>query len=311
MKIAVMGTGGVGALFGARLARASNEVHFVARGAHLDAIAQNGLKIESTRRGDILLKPANVTDDPSTIGVCDYVLFTVKLWDTESAARMIKPLVGKDTAVISLQNGVVRDQILREALGAQHVLGGISYVGATIKAPGIIEQKGDVQKLVFNEYDKGQGPLSPRVAALKEACLAAELECETPADIEKALWEKFVVLVGMSTVLAATRQTIGPVRDNEATRELLRQVMTEVTLVAHKKGIAFDKDIVEQKMHYLTQLAPEVTASMQHDLSQGNRLELPWLAGTVVDMGNDMGVETPVCDVLTAVLSPYVMGTKR
>ena len=212
MKIAVMGSGGVGGLFGARLAQAGFDVHFVARGAHLQAICKNGLKIESELCGDAHITPAKATSNPADIGPVDYVLFTVKLWDTESAAEQIKPLIGDKTAVMSLQNGVVRDDILRRAVGADNVIGGISYVGATIKAPGVIAQKGHIQKLVFGEY--GRSPQSPRVVQLKKACEKANVEVEIPADIEQALWEKFVALVGMSTVLASARQTIGPVRDN-------------------------------------------------------------------------------------------------
>ncbi|MBU6452141.1 MAG: 2-dehydropantoate 2-reductase [Cyanobacteria bacterium REEB67] len=314
MKIAMMGSGGVGGLFGARLAEAGADVHFIARGKHLAAIKENGLKIESALKGDTLIKPAKVTDDPASIGPVDYVLVSVKLWDTEAAAEMIKPLIrsgrtGSDTAVISLQNGVTRDQIFRQALGAKHVMGGISYVGATIKAPGIIEQKGQVQKLVFGEY--GSAGLTPRVIAFRKMCEAADIEVETPDDIERALWEKFVVLVGMSTVLAASRQTIGPTRDCPETKALLGSVMTEVRAVAVKKGIDLAADLVAAKLSYLDQLAPDVTASMEHDLRNGNRLELPWLAGTVVKMGRELGVETPVCDVLSAILTPYVMGASK
>jgi 2-dehydropantoate 2-reductase len=307
LKIAVMGSGGVGGLFGARLAEAGNDVHFIARGAHLEAIAKNGLTVESELCGNAHIFPAKVTKDPGEVGPVDYVLFTVKLWDTESAAELIKPLIGKDTAVISLQNGVTRDDILRRAVGADHVLGGISYVGATIKAPGIIAQKGHIQKLVIGEY----GPISqsPRVVRLQEACQRGNIEVEIPPDIERALWEKYVVLVGMSTVLASARQTIGPVRENTETRALLMTVMDEVRQVAIKKGINLDADIVQKKIAYLDNLAPDVTASMEHDLRHGNRLELPWLAGMVVVIGKELGVLTPTCAVLSAILSPYVTGT--
>ncbi len=275
MKIAVMGTGGVGGLFGARLAQAGYDVHFIARGAHLEAIGKNGLTVESELCGDAHIFPAKVTNSPAEIGPVDYVLFAVKLWDTESAADLIKPLIAEETAVMSLQNGVVRDDILRGAVGAKHVIGGISYVGATIRAPGIIAQKGHIQKLVFGEY--GETPQSLRVVQFKEACERANIEVEIPTDMERALWEKFVALVGMSTVLASARQTIGPVRENPDTRALLHLVMDEVRHVALKKGIKLDDDIVQQKIGYLDTLAADVTASMEHDLRQGNRLEL--LAG--------------------------------
>ncbi len=306
MKIAIMGSGGVGALFGARLAHSGVDVAFIARGGHLEAINKNGLQIVSSQRGDLTIKTRAVSD-PASIGVVDYVFFTVKLWDTESAAELIKPMVGPNTGVISFQNGVLRDETLRAHLGAQHILGGISYVGATIKAPGIIEQKGNVQKLVFGEYD---GQLSKRVEALQAACLQAELEVFVPENIELALWEKFVVLVAMSSVTASCRQTIGPIRENQQTRQLLTAVMNEVVLVAKGRGIAVTSDLVSRQMAYLDKLGGEVTASMEHDLRHGNRLELPWLAGAVVEMGRELNLPTPVCQTLCAILSPYVSGKK-
>lgn len=307
MKIAIMGSGGVGALFGARLAHSGLDVSFIARGAHLEAINKNGLQILSSQRGDLLIKTKAVSD-PAAIGVVDYVFLTVKLWDTDSAAQLIKPMVGPDTAVISLQNGVLRDATLREHLGAKHIMGGISYVGATIKEPGVIEQKGNVQKLVFGEYN---GVISKRVEALQAACHEAEIEVLIPENIEVALWEKFVVLVAMSSVTASCRQTIGPVRENAQTRALLTAVMNEVVAVAKGRGIAISADLVSRQMKYLANLGAEVTASMEHDLRHGNRLELPWLAGAVVDMGRELNIPTTVCQVLCAVLSPYVDGAKN
>jgi len=307
MKIAIMGTGGVGALFGARLAYAGTDVHFIARGSHLDAIKNDGLRIISPICGDVTISPAQATNAPASIGQVDYVLFAVKLWSTEGAAHEIKPLIGPETAVISLQNGVTRDQILGAILGSDHIVGGISYVSATIKEPGVIEQKGNTQKLVFGEY--GDKSLSPRVERLRDVCTAAGIDVEIPENIETALWEKYVVLVGMSTVLAAARQTIGPVRKNEETRALLTAVMNEVCMVAKKKGINLTEDIVQKKMQYLDGVAEDVTASMEHDLRHGNRLELPWLAGNVVTMGKTLGVDTPTCSILTAILSPYVLGS--
>jgi len=306
-----MGSGGVGGLFGARLAQAGCDVHFIARGAHLEAIKGHGLKIENEISGDILIPADKVkaTNDPGSIGPVDYVIFCVKLWDTDSAAEQIRPLIGPDTAVISLQNGVSRDDTLRRVLGAQHVVGGISYVGATIKAPGVIAQKGHVQKLVFGEY--GANSQSPRVVRLKEACEKGGIEVDVPTNIELALWEKFVVLVGMSTVLASARKTIGPVRDNPETRKLLLAVMEEVRQVAIAKNIKLADDIVAVKIAYLDNLAPDVTASMEHDLRTGNRLELPWLAGTVVSMSKELNVPTPTCETLAAILSPYIMGAAK
>ncbi|MDZ4837133.1 MAG: 2-dehydropantoate 2-reductase [Candidatus Melainabacteria bacterium] len=306
MKIAVMGTGGVGGVFGARLAQAGCDVHFIARGAHLAAIKQNGLSLVSDEVGSALLKPAQATDDPSSIGPVDVVFVSVKLWDTEDAALKIKPLVSEETAIISLQNGISKDEIFRSHYGADHTVGGVSYVAATISEPGVVTQKGTVQRLVFGEYGK---PSSKRLEALQQACLKAGLEAEIHTDIEKAIWEKFVFLVAMSAVTAATRQTIGPVRSHPSTRQLLIDVMTEAIAVAKARGITFDDSLVERRLEYWDNLSPDVTSSMQHDLEQGNRLELPWLSGKVVELGKSLAVETPVNRVLVDVLSPFIDGS--
>ncbi|MDR3616147.1 MAG: 2-dehydropantoate 2-reductase [Candidatus Obscuribacterales bacterium] len=312
MKLAVMGTGGVGGLFGARLAECGHDVTFIARGKHLQAIKENGLLVESELLGDALIKPAKAVSNPEEIGPVDFVLFTVKLWDTVDAAHLIKPLISKNTAVVSLQNGVIKDKILSDELGTEHIVGGVSYVAATIKGPGVISQKGTVQKLAFNEYKRAKhdnDSLSKRIETLRDACIESKIIVETPADIERTLWEKFVVLVAMSTVTASARQTIGPVRANPQTREQLMAIMSEVVLVARAKEINLPEDIVSQKMAYLDGLAPDVTASMEHDLRHGNRLELPWLAGSVLQMAAEAGVETPVCAQLTSQLQPFVNGS--
>lgn len=300
-----MGTGGVGGVFGARLAAAGSDVTFIARGRHLAAIAGNGLSVVSPLVGDLLIKPAQCTDKPETIAAVDLVLFCVKLWDTESAAEAIKGLIADNTAVISLQNGIKRDLVLKRILGDDHVVGGISYVGATIKAPGIIEQRGTMQKLVFGEYS---GKTTPRLQEFHRACQAAGIESIISENIQRNIWEKFIYLTAMSSVLAATRQTIGPVRANERTRALLLDVMKEALGVARASGVQIEDSILKTHMDYFDAIAPDVTASMQHDLSVGNRLELPWLAGAVVELGQELHVATPVTRVLFDVLSPYVNG---
>lgn len=308
MKIAIMGTGGVGGLFGARLAAAGAEVTFIARGEHLKSIQQNGLQIISEMRGDLLVKPASAVANVEGLAPVDFVFVTVKLWDTESAIQTIRPIVGKDTAVISFQNGIARDAMLKAAFGEDHVIGGISYVGATIQAPGIIEQKGTFQKLVFGEYS---GAKTSRVQALADLCQRAEIEAMVPDDIAVALWEKFVVLVAMSSLTAATRQTIGPVRQNPQSRALLHDVLNEVYNVGIASGVKLPSDVVSRQINYLDTVAPDVTASMEYDLRQGNKLELPWLAGSVVEMGQRLNVPTPVCRVICGILSPYVGGSKK
>lgn len=309
MKIAVMGTGGVGGVFGARLADAGCDVSFIARGAHLAAIRQNGLKIVSEEVKDVLIHPCKASDDPKEIGPVDIVLFCVKLWDTESAAKQIESMVGESTAIISLQNGILKDDVLRKQFGTEKVVGGVSYVAATISAPGVVTQKGVVQKLVFGEY--GAKARSSRLEALQEACIKGGVDAEIPENIEKAIWEKFVFLVAMSAVTAATRQTIGPVRSHESTRRLLVDVMTEAIAVAKARGIVLDDGLIDRRLAYWDGLSPDVTSSMQHDLQHGNRLELPWLSGTVVDLGKELNVPTPVNRVLVDLLMPFIDGAKN
>lgn len=304
-----MGTGGVGGVFGARLADAGCDVSFIARGKHLAAMKANGLNIDSAEVGDSLIKPVSATDNPAEIGPVDVVLFAVKLWDTESAAKQIEPLVGDSTAVISLQNGILKDDILRKHFGAERIVGGVSYVAATISEPGVVTQKGTVQRLVFGEY--GSNSESARLTKLREACLKAGIDAEIPKNIETAIWEKFVFLVAMSAVTAATRQTIGPVRSHPRTRQLLIDVMQEAIDVAHARGVTLEPGLIERRLAYWDGLSPDVTSSMQHDLQQGNRLELPWLSGTVVDLGKELGVPTPVNRVLVDLLLPFVDGTQR
>lgn len=304
MKIAIMGAGGVGGLFGARLAQAGYDVSFIARGAHLAALKKDGLKILSEHRGDISL-PVSAREDPSQIGVVDYVFFCVKLWDTLDCIRLIKPLIGPSTTVISFQNGVEKEDILVDQLGASHVLGGISYVAATIASPGVIRQRGAIQKLIFGELND---ELTQRVLVLREACSEAELEVELPADIKVALWEKFVCLVALSSLTASTGLPIGILRENAKTAVLLARVMEEVVAVGSALGVRVGRQTLEKQELYLKLLARDVSASMAYDLRQGNRLELPWLAGYVVAKGKELGIAVPTLEVISSLLDPFVFG---
>ena len=217
MRIAIMGSGGVGGYFGARLVKGGADVTFVARGAHLAAMRQNGLTIDSAHE-PVHLPKVNVTDDPATIGPVDLVMFCVKLWDTEDAARQLIPIVGPETGIISFQNGAQKDDMLRPIFGDKALMGGVAYVGTTIGRPGVILQTGQLQRLVFGEYD---GRRSARAEAFLAACKKGGINAELSDDVRRSLWEKFVVLVAMSGATASTRHTIGPVRTNPQTREFL------------------------------------------------------------------------------------------
>jgi 2-dehydropantoate 2-reductase len=304
MRIAVMATGAVGGYFGARLARAGHEVAFVARGRQLEALRAHGLRVQSPL-GDIHLPNIEVTDEPAGIGPVDLVMFTVKLWDTLEAADAIKPLLGENTAVVSFQNSVVKDDILRQALGAGHIIGGVCYIAATIAEPGVILHSGTMQKLVFGEYD---GSPSPRVRQFHEACTDSGIDAEISDQIEQTIWEKFVFLVGTSGTTSLARSTIGPIRSHPRARAFLHDVMAEVVQVGHAQGVPLPADYADQRLAFIDQMPAATTTSMHHDLERGNRLEVPWLSGDVVERGARLGVATPGNRAIYDILSIYSEG---
>jgi 2-dehydropantoate 2-reductase len=304
MRIAVMGTGGVGGYFGARLAQAGHEVAFVARGGHLEALRAHGLRVESPL-GDVHLPDVEVTDEPAGIGTVDLVLFSVKLWDTLAAAEAIKPLLGEKTAVVSFQNGVVKDDILRQALGAEHVIGGVCYIAATIAEPGLIRHSGTLQKLVFGEYD---GSLSPRVRQFRDACAEAGIDAEISDRIEQTIWEKFVFLVGLSGTTSLARSAIGPIRSHPRSRAFLHDVMEEVVQVARAQGVPLAAGYADERLAFTDQVPASMTSSMHHDLERGNRLEVAWLSGDVAERGARLGVATPCNRAIFDILSVHSEG---
>jgi 2-dehydropantoate 2-reductase len=290
MRIAVMGTGGVGGYFGGRLAHAGADVHFVARGAHLAALREHGLRIEGGPR-PIHLPKVNVTETPALIGPVDVVMFCVKLWDTEGAARSLLPIMKPHTGVVSFQNGVQKDEMLRPIFGDGAMMGGIAYVGTSISRPGVIAQTGALQRLVMGEYN---GQRSQRLDELFQACKRAGIDAEISDDIRCSIWEKFVVLVAMSGATTAMRRTIGPIRENPLTRAFLLDLAREVVAVGRAHGVNLSADYAEQRVPFFDQWPPEMTTSMHHDLQQGKPLELEWLAGGAVDLGARVGVPTPM-----------------
>lgn len=306
MKIAVMGTGGVGGYFGARLAASGQDVSFIARGAHLDAIRKNGLRIDSTAAPS-LIKPAKATANPAEIGPVDIVLFTVKLWDTEAAGQACKPLIGPDTAVISLQNGVDAEEVLSRILGRRHVMGGVAGIFATISEPGTIKHVGAIQLMIFGELD---GARSKRAEAFLAASKKAGIDAVLSESIDVELWKKFVYLTALSGMTCFTRASIGQIRDNPEHFAMLRAALEEAIAVARAKGVALPADVLEERLAVAKKLAPEMRSSMLHDLERGSRLELPWLSGTVVRMGEALDVSTPVHRRIRDALLPHAEGRK-
>lgn len=304
MRFVIMGAGGLGGYFGARLAAGGHDVAFVARGAHLAAMRKDGLRVHSAR-GDLHLRDVVATDDPSTLDPADVVMIAVKLWDTEAAAEAVRPLVRPGTAVVSFQNGVSKDEVLTRVLGRDAVIGGVGQIGVVIESPGVIKHTGTMAKLIFGELDNRR---TARVEAFLAACTDAGIDAEIPEDINLAIWQKFAFLVPMSACTASMRSTIGPIRAHPQTRRFLVDITQEVVAVGRKLGVNLPADFAEQRMSFIDTLPAEMTASMQGDLARGNRLELPWLSGKVVELGEMLGLPTPLNRAVADILALYVNG---
>jgi 2-dehydropantoate 2-reductase len=305
MKIAMMGSGGVGGLFGARLAKTGHDVAFVARGAHLAAMRERGITIENASQGDLHVAPVKATDDPAAVGPVDLVVLSVKLWDTEAAVAKMRPLVGPATAVVSLQNGVTKDDLLRRELGDAAIMGGVAYVASHVARPGVIAQVGAVQRIVVGEYD---GRASPRAQAFRDALAGAGVTAEVSSDVRRAIWEKYVFLVGLSATTTTMRSTLGPIRENPQTRAFLRDVMREVVAVGRAHGIALPEGYAEERLAFADGLPADMSSSMHHDLETGGKLEVAWLSGGVVKLGAEKGVPTPANRAVWDILALHANG---
>jgi 2-dehydropantoate 2-reductase len=307
MRIAVMAAGAVGGYFGARMQAAGHEVFFIARGAHRAALEKDGLIINSVN-GDLHLPEVKVTDDPAAIGPVDTVLFAVKLWDTEHAAELSKPLLGPDTRVITLQNGVDSYERIAPIVGPKRAIPGVTYVVTVIERPGVIKQTSKFQSIICGPIDgKPDAPLKAFVEAAKAAAIPITLSDA----IERDRWQKFIFLVGTSGATAVTRSTLGPILADPDTRALFRNVMQETFAVGRAKGVTLADDFIDERMAFADkQLIATMKASMANDLDRGNRLELDWLAGTVCKLGRELNVPTPVNETIYAALKFFRMGKR-
>jgi 2-dehydropantoate 2-reductase len=296
----------VGGYFGSRLAEAGADVAFLARGAHLDAMRARGLRVVSPK-GDVHLPRVKAAADPAEIGPVDVVLFAVKLYDVESALASLPPLLGPDTAVVPLQNGVDSVATVTRALGRERTAGGTCYVSAVIAEPGVIRHTA-MDHLLFGELDRVR---SPRLLAFKDACAAANFQSTLSDDIVLDIWTKFVRLSVMSGMTAVTRSPLGVIYNDPDLWAMLQEAVREATRVAHAKGIAVAASTVEDVAAAYAKLPPQTKSSMLEDLERGRRLELPWLSGAVVRIGAEVGVPTPIHRFITAVLAPHVAGRVR
>ena len=306
MRVAVIGAGGTGALLGASLQQAGHDVAFLARGIHLAAMKSDGLRIES-ERGNVHLQKVKATDKADEIGVVDVIVFCVKLWDVESAGEQIRPLVGSETCLIPMQNGIDASERLIPILGIEHVLGGVAMLTGSIVAPGVVRQSGTHHRIIFGELD---GTISDRVKAIETACRAAGIDAVVSDNINKERWHKFVGL-GAGGICALTRSSIGPIRKDPDISPLIDEVMQEVIAVGRAAGIDLDSEAAAFWRSFLAKVPDSWTPSLAVDLAAGNRLELPWLAGKVVDLGRQLGVPTPVNRVVYAALKPFAHGGQK
>ncbi|HEY7997529.1 MAG TPA: 2-dehydropantoate 2-reductase [Pseudolabrys sp.] len=308
MRIAAMAAGAVGGYFGARMAAAGHDVFFIARGAHLEAIKKNGLKIESVH-GDAHLPKPNVTDDPRNVGPVDIVLFAVKLWDTEKAAELTRPLVGPSTRVITLQNGIDSVERVAPILGAEQTIGGVAYIATVIGVPGVIKHTSSFAKMRFGRVDKKP---DAKLQAFVNAGKAAKIDVDISTDIERERWEKFSFLTAMAGTTSSLHSAIGPIVADLELRGFFRQLLEEAVAVAKAKGVSLDSSFIEGRMDFvLNQVEPGMKASMAHDLERGNRLELDWLNGKVRELGRALNVPTPASDTVYTVLKLYRMGAPK
>ncbi len=299
MRIAVMGAGGTGGCRGAHLARAGNDVTLIARGAHLEAIRRNGLRLKS-HNGDFTVETA-ATDDPSQVGPVDLVLFTVKTYHNAQAIPLMKPLVGERPVVMTLQNGVESHEELGSAFGIGHVMPGAAYVAATVQAPGVIVQESNEARIVFGEIN---GTPSPRAIRVHETMLQAGIEADLSRDVIKSLWTKFLLLAPVSGITSASRTRINKLLQIPEPKATFLAAMKEVEAVGRAKGVDLDEGVVETMME-LIQGFPDFQNSMHTDIELGRPLELEALSGAVVRIGRREGVPTPVNELLYSVLLPH------
>lgn len=300
MKIAIMGTGGVGGYYGGLLARQGHEVTFIARGDHLKAIQENGLRVKSVH-GDFHVQPAQASDDPGQIGPVDLVAFCTKTYSIDDAARQIKPIVGAETTVLPLENGVDAADRIGEIVGIEHLLGGVTWISSAVEAPGVIKQISQFRRVVIGELN---GNITERVQAIYRAFEETGITTELSENILKVMWTKFVFIAAASGVGSLTRRPMGDYRSVPETREMMTRLMREVESLAWAQGIELDEDVVQKSMEFTDQAPAHMKPSMQLDVEAGRQSELESMIGVIGRKGKKFGVPTPVADLVYASLLP-------
>ena len=300
MRIAVVGIGGVGGYFGGKLAISGVDTVFIARGATLDALRSRGLRVESIN-GDFFVDDAHATDNPSSVGPVDAVVFATKAWQLPEAAEKAKPMIGKNTVAVPLENGMDGPDQLARALGREHVLGGLALIVSYVVAPGHIRHAAIEPAVMFGELDNSR---TERVGKLRETFERAGIKAEIPQDIHRSMWSKFLFIAPMSTIGALTRLPIGLWRSIPESREIAVRALREMVAVAAARGVDLGADAVDRTLERYDAMSPESTSSLQRDIMVGKPSELDAQAGAIVRMGRDAGVPTPVCETLYSLLLP-------
>jgi 2-dehydropantoate 2-reductase len=300
MKVAIMGTGGVGGYYGGLLAKQGHEVTFIARGIHLQAIQSHGLQVKSIF-GDFQVNPARATDDPAQVGPVDLVLFLTKAYHTNQASQAIKALVGQETTVLSLQNGIDAVDRIGSVVGREHMLAGATWLSSAVEAPGVIKQVSQFRRVVLGELD---GQVTARAQAVHKAFQDTGITAEFSENILKVLWTKFVFISAASSLGSLTRLPMGDYRVVPETRAMIASLMNEVKGVARAQGVTLDEDVVQKSLDFMDNAAHHIKASMQLDVEAGRRSELESMVGVIGRKGRESGVPTPVADFVYASLLP-------
>jgi 2-dehydropantoate 2-reductase len=302
MKIAIMGAGAVGAYYGALLVRAGYDVTFIARGKHLEAMQENGLRVKSYF-GDFHLPAVQATDDPAGVGPVDLILFTVKTYDAISAAEAMRPMVGPQTSVVTMQNMDMSEQV-GAVIGLEHILGSVTYVFSAVSEPGVISQTSNFHRIIFGEFSNEH---TPRVEAIRAVLERSGATIILSDDIQKELWSKLLVISPLGGVSSVVRVPAGDYRGVPETRNMLINAMKELESLARARGVNLDKDVVAQKMQFVDNLEPGAITSMQRDVLAGRRSEMEELVGMVCRMAEESGVSVPTYEFMYAALKPVEM----
>jgi len=307
MRFAILGSGAVGGYYGARLARAGHDVTFVARGSHLAAIRERGLRVKSSALGDFTVN-APAEEDTTRVGHVDLVIVAVKAYDNATALPLIAPMLGPESAVLTIQNGVDSAQDVAAVVGEPPVIGGATYIATALSAPGVIEQTGTHRRIVFGEVFGDLPRLSARVRAIHDAFSTADIQSEAVDDGRVPIWEKFIFLVSLAGFTGAARLPIGPLWADPAIREQFLEGCREIERVARAEGVPVRSDVIERITSYVDAIPGSMRSSLLIDLSQGKRIEVEALQGSIVRRAGRARIPVPIMSTLYALLKPYAAG---